>query len=98
MAKHLWNTFTKLASDYARIDIIFDLYITDSIKETERNRRNAVEGISTNIFGSEQQFPIDTKNFWAVSEIKMKLQQFFIDWLTKNYSESIPLYLGGSHL
>ena len=28
----------------------------------------------------------------------MKFQQFFTDWLTKNYSESIPLYLGGSHL
>ena len=25
MAKHLQNTFNKLASDYARIDIIFDL-------------------------------------------------------------------------
>ena len=57
-----------------------------------------MEGISTNIFGSEQQFPIDTKKIWAVSENKMKFQQLFIDWLTKNYSESIPLYLGGSHL
>ena len=27
----------------------------------------------------------------------MKFQQFFINWYTKNYSESIPLYLGGSH-
>ena len=26
MAKHLWNTYTKLPSDYARIDIIFDLH------------------------------------------------------------------------
>ena len=97
MAKHLWNTFTKLASDYARIDINFDLYINYSIKETEWNRRNTVEGISTNIFGSERQLLIDTKTFRAVSEKKMKFQQFFIDWLTKNYSESIPLYLGRSH-
>ena len=57
-----------------------------------------MEGISTNIFGSEQQFPIDTKKIWAVSENKMKFQQLFIDWLTKNYSESIPFYLGGLHL
>ena len=53
LAKHLWNTFTKLASDYARIYITFNLYVTHSIKETERNRRNTVEGISTDIFGSE---------------------------------------------
>ena len=56
MAKHLWNTFTKLASDYAKTDIIFDLYITYSIKETKLNRRNAVEGISTNIFGYNTNF------------------------------------------
>ena len=63
MAKQLWNTFTKLANDYARIDIIFDVYITYSIKETEFNRRNAVKEIRTNIFGSEQQLPIDKKSF-----------------------------------
>ena len=47
--------------------------------------------------GSELQLPIDTKNLGAIRENKMKLQQFFIDWLTKNYCESIPLYLGGLH-
>ena len=56
-----------------------------------------MEGISTNILGSEQQLLIDTKHFWAVSENKMKFQQFFIDWLTKNYYRGISLYLGGSH-
>ena len=56
-----------------------------------------MEGISTNILGSEQQLLIDTKHFWAVSENKMKFQQFFIDWLTKNYYRGISLYLGGLH-
>ena len=53
-----------------------------------------MERISTRIFGSEQQLPIDTKIFGAN---KMKFQQFFIDWLTKHYSQSIPLHLGGSY-
>ena len=44
MAKHLWNTLTKHASNYARIKIIFDLCIIYSIKDTEWNI-NAVEGI-----------------------------------------------------
>ena len=39
MAKHLWNTYTKLPSDYARIDIIFDLYITYTIKETTEQKK-----------------------------------------------------------
>ena len=74
-----------------------DLYITYSIKETERKRRNTVEGINTNISGSEQQLPIDIKKFWTVSENKMKFQQFFIYWLRNTYHERIFLYLGGSH-
>ena len=56
------------------------------MKETERNRRNAMEEISTKIFGSEQQLPIGTKKFWAASENKMKFQQLLTDWLTKKYS------------
>ena len=55
MAKHLWNTLAKHASDYV----------------TKRKRRNTVEGISTNTFGSEQQLPIDTQNFFGqLVEIK----------------------------
>lgn len=67
MAKHLRNIFTKIISDYARID---DLYINNKI---ERVSRNSAGEISANIFGSEQQFPINTKKLWAVSKKKMKL-------------------------
>ena len=74
MAKHLRNTFTKIASDYARIDDIFYLYINSKIKETERFSRNSAGEISANIFGSEQQLPINTKKLWAVSKNKMKLE------------------------
>ena len=41
-------------------------------------------------------FLLTQKSFWTVKENKMKFQQFFSDLRTKNYSESIPLYLGGS--
>ena len=42
-------------------------------------------------------FLLTHKKIWVVSQNKMKFQQFFIDWLPENYSESISLYLGGSH-
>ena len=56
MARHLWKTFTKLASNYARKNITFDLYITCSIKETKQNRRNGSTGISTNNLGQNNNF------------------------------------------
>ena len=52
----------------------------------EQNIRNNVEGINTIIFGTGQQFPIDTKKFWAVSENKLIFKQFFINGLV-NRSE-----------
>ena len=36
MARHLWSTFTKLASDYARLDITFDLYTTTVSRKQNR--------------------------------------------------------------
>ena len=37
-AKNLWNTFTALSKDWERMDIVFDLYLSNSIKNHERTR------------------------------------------------------------
>ena len=63
MARHLWNTFTKRASDYARIDITFDLYMTYGIKELKQNRKNAVKGISANNLDQNSNFLLTQKYF-----------------------------------
>ena len=36
--------------------------------------------------------------FWAMTENKVQLQQFFITWIINNYTGNEPVYLGGSHL
>lgn len=69
MAKSLWNTFTKLARGYARIDIIFDLYLTCSIKETKQNRRNAVKGTSANNLDQNSKFLLTQKYFGQLVKI-----------------------------
>ena len=70
MARHLWSTFTKLASDYARLDITFDLCRTYSIKETKQNRRNAVKGISTDKLDQNSTFVLTRQ--YIVKLVKMK--------------------------
>ena len=69
MAKSLWNTFTKLARGYARIDIIFDLYLTCSIKETKQNRRNAVKVTSANNLDQNSKFLLTQKYFGQLVKI-----------------------------
>ena len=46
---HLWQTFCFLSRNCSRMDIIFDLYLDQSIKEYERNCRNKSDGIVTAI-------------------------------------------------
>ena len=45
----------------------------------------------------DQQLSIDMDMFWALADNKMRLQHFFIKWLTEHYSGIQPLYFGGAH-
>ena len=83
----LWGTFSYLSRDCSRIDIIFDLYLPKSIKEYERNRRGKFDAISTNITRLDQPLPVDMNRFWSSAENKVRLQQFFIKWITETYKD-----------
>ena len=55
----LWNTFSSLSKECARIDIVFDVYLHCSIKEGERSRRSKEDSIETIITSTKQQLPIE---------------------------------------
>ena len=95
--KHLWQTFSHLSRGCSRLDIIFDLYIEQSIKEHERERRSKTDGINTEINRRDQPLPVDMNRFWSSTTNKVRLQQFFINWVCDNYKDQRPVYLGGSH-
>ena len=88
LTSHLWNTFIQIYESATRIDIVFDLYILNSIKNDERDRRGPI---------AEQILPAEMDLFWALSENKIVFQQFFIEWCVKNHSNDKPIYLGGAH-
>ena len=97
---NLWDTFTSLGHSCDRIDIVFDVYRDHSIKESERRRRAAVEGIETLITTTDQTLPVDMERFWALPTNKTSLQQHFIKWVMKKLETEIfekHLFLGGSH-
>ena len=93
----LWNTFSNLLKSPSRIDIIFDLYLQQSIKEDERSRRSKNEPIDTKIMSLQQQLPIEMDRFWSSSDNKMRFQQSFISWMISNCDSEIPVFLGGAH-
>ena len=63
----LWKTFSSLSKGSTRIDIVFDLYPQQSIKQGERNQRRKLEPIETNISTIKQQLPVEMDRFWSSS-------------------------------
>ena len=73
----------------------------DSVKAGERKRRaEDVTAVKTRINHPDQplQSASELPKFWASTENKIHLQQFFIKWISKKYDQESPLYLGGCHV
>ena len=95
---NLWKTFRYLSRDSSRIDIVFDLYLKDSVKQYECDRRSKTDPINTFIRHGDQPLPVEMDRFWASSDNKIRFQQFFITWAIENYDSGKPLFLGGSNV
>ena len=95
--KVLWKTFSSLYIGCNCMDIVFDLYLEQSIKQSERSKRSKLEPIDTNISSNRQQLPVEMDRFWASSYNKMRFQQAFIDWITFHCQSNIPVFLGGAN-
>ena len=92
--------FQRLSAYSDRIDILFDNYLTDSIKAGERKRRSRMVGvIKTNIQNIDQQLSLlsEMPKFRACPENKIAFRQFFIQWITDMYEGDKPIYLEGCH-
>ena len=46
-----------------RIDIVFALYLEQSIKQTERSRRSKLESIDINISETKQKLPVEMDRY-----------------------------------
>ena len=54
----LWKTYSSLTKGCTRNNIAFDLYLQQSIKQSERNRRSKLEPIETDISTTKQQLSV----------------------------------------
>ena len=90
------KTFSRLSKASSRIDIVFDVYLRYSIRQSERNRRSKLDPIEIRIATVKQPLPVDMDRFWASSQNKMRFQQSFIKWVRLNCISEVPTYLGGA--
>ena len=83
-----------ISSSCSWLDIVFDLYQNNSIKDSERNRRKGNDAIITFIDSLDQSLPNDMKKFWPLSENKVAFQGKFIQWFKEN-DHGTCVFLGG---
>ena len=91
----LTSMITKAGHNSDEIHIVFDNYREDSIKNGERDRRAKYkEMVIFDAISPNQNVPVILENFWSSSTSKSVFQAFYVEWLTTNYCDSKPLYLG----
>ena len=94
LVRHLWATFQGLSSSSERTYIIFDLYLDQSIKEGEHNRRSQDGVVETTILQLKRSLPVEIEKFRGSSSNNMQLEQIFTERIIKSCKGSRPLFLG----
>ena len=89
--------FSSLSKCCTHIGIAFDLYLQQSIKQGERNRRSKLEPIETDISTIKQQLSVKMDRFWSSFDNKVKFQRAFIKWMASNGQSDVLVYLGGAN-
>ena len=91
------NMILYLGKDYHRINIVFYIYLENSIKASARkSRKKSIEPIPMSINRDDQQLPSAIDGFWASESNKEALQMHYIQWTLTNYYEEKLICLGGS--
>ena len=91
------NMILNLGKDYHRIDIVFVIYLENSVKASARkSRKKSIEPIPMSINRDDQQLPSAIDGFWASESNKEALQMHYIQWTLTNYYEEKLICLGRS--
>ena len=86
-----------LAIDSQRINIVFDIYLKNSIKASaQKSRKKSIEPVPVSINRDDQQLPSAIGSFWASELNKEALQMHYIKCVSAKYTGEKPLYLGES--
>ena len=94
-AECLRSNIINYAAGSSRIDIIFDVYNKDSIKDGERLSRGSASGITVAIRNDAQTLPEDMGLFWSSADNKVQLQHYFYKWMILNFVSEKDVFFGG---
>ena len=95
LAESLSNSILATGSASTRIDIIFDLYKTSSIKQMEWAQRSSSEQITITIRSDNQKLPVDLDMFWSSMFNKVRLHEYVFKWMLQNVESDKEIFVGG---
>ena len=91
-----WKS-SKSICTFQRLDIIFDSYTDQALKEGERQRRSNVEPLEYVGITEDTKIPIQLERFWTSAKNKELLQTLCRDFLISvSTKEKVNIFLSGS--
>ena len=95
LARYLLNIFEPLAirGRSIRVDIIFDVYCPRCIKYSQKVHIAGTNVFQFSISSENQKLPADIKSLWSCSEIKLRFQQFFLEYSLRHYQGNAVYFL-----
>ena len=81
LCANLVDYVLSIAVRSTRIDFVFDTYIENSVKDSERGRRSRSRAIEMGSLACATPLPVDMDSFWSSSNNKTKLQQLLREQL-----------------
>ncbi len=75
---------------HSRLDFVFDSYIQNSVKDSERQRRARIKSIEYSTLTESTPLPKDIETFWSNINNKAALQSLLKAWILENAPKLCP--------
>ena len=83
LCNSLVDYILNIAVGASRIDFVFNTYIENSVKDSERSRRRHSTAVEISCVANGTPLPVDMDSFWSSSNNKTKLQHMLREHLGK---------------
>ena len=87
----------KANCDFQQVDVVFDSYVENSIKEGERKRRSCVQPLEYVNLENDTRIPVQSDRFWASPNNKEMVQSLSRSYLSQvTVNEGVQIVLSGN--
>ena len=89
-----WHLYSPKVSTFVMRYTMYSILTERMVSRIQRGEEEESQIVVLDMISLNQNVPVVLEYSWLSSMSKTVLQAFFVEWLTTNYKDSKPLYLG----